>query len=274
MTSPEAMTPPAAAPGLWLPAGTLCRRELVRFFRQRNRVIGALGTPLVFWLLIGSGMGSSFRPAGAAAGSGYLQYFYPGTAMLIVLFTAIFCTISIIEDRREGFLQGVLVAPVSRTSIVLGKILGGTAIAFLHGVLFLALAPLTGLPAGAGHLVLAAGVLFAAAFGLTGLGFCFAWRSESVQGFHAVMNLVLMPMWLLSGALFPAAGAPVWLQWVMRLNPLTYALAALRQILGGGSPSPADPPIFASVTVTAAFGLAMLALAARIAGRVPRGGAV
>src|SRR5579859_6561056 len=132
-------------PGLMLPAMSLCRRELVRFLRQRHRIVGALGTPIVFWLLLGLGMGHSFRGTGAPGGENYLQFFFPGTLLMILLFTAIFSTISIIEDRREGFLQSVLVAPVSRLSIVLGKVLGGTALAFLQGLIFLILAPLVGL---------------------------------------------------------------------------------------------------------------------------------
>src|SRR5262245_11102954 len=106
---------------------TLWERELVRFFRQKSRVIGALAPPVLFWFLIGSGLGKSFRVAPMLESSGinYLQYFFPGTVTLIVLFTAIFSTISIIEDRREGFLQSVLVAPLSRASLVLGKIMGG-----------------------------------------------------------------------------------------------------------------------------------------------------
>src|SRR6201985_1503574 len=106
-------------PGLWLPALSLCKRELVRFLRQRHRIIGALATPIVFWLLIGGGMQHSFRSPGQTAGGGYMEYFFPGTILMILLFTAIFSTISIIEDRREGFLQSVFVAPVSRMSIVL-----------------------------------------------------------------------------------------------------------------------------------------------------------
>src|SRR5215207_9337281 len=109
LPAPVASAPPAPpGTGLWLPALSLARRELVRFLRQRHRVIGALATPIVFWLLIGGGMGRSF------AGGNYLQFFFPGTVLMILLFTAIFSTISIIEDRREGFLQSVLVAPVSR----------------------------------------------------------------------------------------------------------------------------------------------------------------
>src|SRR5215217_5600780 len=121
------------------PALSLCHRELVRFLRQRHRIIGELATPLVFWLLIGGGMNRSFAASGAGAGAGenYLQYFFPGTVLMILLFTAIFSTISVIEDRREGFLQGVLVAPVGRMSIVLGKVLGGTLLAFGQGLVFL-----------------------------------------------------------------------------------------------------------------------------------------
>ncbi len=120
--------------GLFLfPTVTLWQREIVRFYRQRNRIIGALLTPLVFWFLIGSGIGPSFRAGSSPNGVGYLEYFYPGTLILIMLFTAIFSTISIIEDRREGFLQSVLVAPISPGSIVCGKILGGTTLALMQG---------------------------------------------------------------------------------------------------------------------------------------------
>jgi len=118
-----------------LPIGTLWWRELVRFYRQRSRLFGALGTPLVFWLLIGSGIGTSFRPPAAPAEMNYLEYFYPGTIVLIILFTAIFSTISVIEDRREGFLLSVLVAPMSRSGLALGKIsvcLGGSSRRNLH----------------------------------------------------------------------------------------------------------------------------------------------
>src|SRR5215831_16778795 len=113
------------------PALSLCHRELVRFLRQRHRIVGALATPIVFWLLIGAGMNKSFR-SDAPGGENYLHYFFPGTILMILLFTAIFSTISVIEDRREGFLQGVLVAPVSRMSIVMGKLCGGAALAVLQ----------------------------------------------------------------------------------------------------------------------------------------------
>lgn len=225
-----------ARPSSWLAARSLAGRELVRFFRQRNRVFGAIGQPIVFWVLFGAGLGPSFRLGGGAAGDvRYGEYFFPGTLVLILLFTAIFTTISIIEDRREGFLQSVLVAPIPRWSMVLGKIAGGTVIAALQGLLFLALGLLLGPTLGfhfelsAVSIVGMAALVCLVAFALTGLGFVLAWRMESTQGFHAVMSLLLMPMWLLSGAFFPSADGV--LGWVVRLNPLTYGVAGLRRLL-------------------------------------------
>ncbi|MEE9225339.1 MAG: ABC transporter permease [Bacteroidota bacterium] len=214
-----------------LPVWTLLARELTRFYRQRSRVIGVIGSPLVFWLLIGFGLGDSFRPSAGTPGENYLEYFYPGTIVLIVLFTAIFSTISIIEDRREGFLQSVLVAPIPRSSLVLGKVLGGAVLAFLQGLIMLLLAPLVGFTISIASAVLIALILFMIAFALTGLGFLIAWHMDSTQGFHAIMNLVLIPLWMLSGALFPSSGAPKWLYWTMELNPLTYAVSGLRSAL-------------------------------------------
>src|ERR1043165_4306074 len=164
-------------------------------------------------------------------GENYLRYFFPGTVLMILLFTAIFSTISVIEDRREGFLQGVLVAPVSRMAIVMGKVLGGTLLAFGQGVIFLVLAPLVGIKLTSTAVVLALVAMFVISFALTALGLCIAWRMNSTQGFHAIMNLFLMPMWFLSGALFPVAGAWRGLQIVMQINPLTYGLAAIRRAM-------------------------------------------
>jgi ABC-2 type transport system permease protein len=255
--APEAsLRATSARPGFWLPLATLWWREMVRFYRQGSRVAGALGTPLLFWLLIGAGFGDSFRaggPAAPAGGMSYLAYLFPGTILLIVLFTAIFSTISVIEDRHEGFLLGVLVAPVSRSAVVLGKVLGGATLALLQGMTFLLLAPVTGIRLGAGQAIEAAAILFLISFAMTALGFYFAWRLDSVQGFHSIMNLVLMPMWLLSGALFPASGAHSWIGWVMRLNPLTYGNAALRRSLYASSL--AVPSMALSVGVMVAFGL-------------------
>jgi len=252
-----------------LPALTLWRREIVRFVRQPSRVVGALGQPLVFWLLLGGGLAASFHPAGSAPGTGYVEYFYLGIIVLIVLFTAIFATISIVEDRRAGFLQGVLVAPVSRAAIVLGQALGGTTLALLQAALFLVLAPLVGIHLTALGVAATLGVITLIAFALTSLGLLIAWRMSSTQGFHAIMNLLLLPIWLLSGAFFPATGAPGWLGWAMTLNPLSYGMAALRRTLYvEDAPMTAGlPPLGGSVFILAAFALAMFVGAWRTANR-------
>jgi ABC-2 type transport system permease protein len=244
---------------------SLWRREIVRFLRQRSRVIGALAQPVVFWLLLGAGLSPSFRPPGAPAGSGYLAYLFPGILALVLLFTAIFATISTVEDRHAGFLQGVLVAPVGRTAIVLGQTLGGTTLAVLQGILFLLLAPLAGVHPGAVGLLAAVAVMALVAFALTSLGLVIAWRMDSTQGFHAIMNLVLIPMWLLSGAFFPAEGVAAPLAWIMRLDPLTYGLAALRACLlpahTGG------PSLAVALAVTVAFAALACFAAVRTARR-------
>jgi ABC-2 type transport system permease protein len=243
---------------------TLWQRELQRFFRQRSRIAGALGTPLVFWLLLGSGVGRSISLPAQAGTTSYLEYFFPGTIVMILLFTSIFSTISIIEDRREGFLQAVLVAPVGRSTIVMGKMLGSTSLALIQGVLFLALGPFVGVAPAAIPMTIA--TLALVAFGLTGLGYVLAWSLDSTQGFHAIMNLFLIPMWLLSGAVFPASGAPAWLQWVIAINPLTYGVGLVRWALYGpesyaalGAPDP-----LLSLGVTAAFALFTFGLALRV----------
>src|SRR5213082_4159021 len=142
-----------------LAVATLWRREVIRFVRQRSRLVGALAQPFVFWLLLGGGLSPSFRPPGVAPGTSYLAYLYPGILALVLLFTAIFATISTVEDRHTGFLQGVLVAPVGRTAIVLGQALGGTTLAVGQGLLFLALAPVAGVHLDPARLVAATAVM-------------------------------------------------------------------------------------------------------------------
>jgi ABC-2 type transport system permease protein len=256
-----------------LPAVTLWWREMVRFFRQRDRVMGALGTPLVFWLLLGSGLGKSFSMPMAPEGHGYLEYFFGGTIVLVLLFTAIFSTISIIEDRREGFLQAVLVAPVGRFGLVLGKILGGTTLALVQGLVFVLLAPFIGLSLSVVSMIWLTLVMFLLSFALTGLGFLIAWRMDSTQGFHAIMNLFLIPLWLLSGAVFPASGAPAILRWAMMCNPVSYGVMAIRQGLYWNVPlaTAGLPSRETNLCVTAIFAVAMFLLSLRAARRTTRG---
>ncbi len=244
------------------PTLAMWRREVVRFYRQRNRIIGALATPFVFWLLIGSGLGPTFRLEGTEMS--YLQYFFPGTIVLIMLFTAIFSTISVIEDRREGILQSVLVSPTSGIAIALGKFLGGATLALLQGILFCLLAPFIGIPIGPAQWPLLLGIFFLVGLGMTGLGFLIAWPMESTQGFHAIMNVLLMPMWLMSGALFPAASG-TWVYWAMAVNPVTYSVALVRRVLYPVDPGVMNLPGWGlSLAVFGAFTLLTLWLSARM----------
>ncbi len=253
----------------WRPVATLWWREVIRFVRQRSRLFGSLAQPLVFWMLLGGGMNASFRPAAGAGGTNYVEYFYPGVMVMVLLFTAIFATISVVEDRREGFLQGVLVAPVSRAQIVFGQALGGTTLALVQGTIFLALAPLAGISLGVASVLGSVGVMFLLAFALTSLGLAIAWKMESTQGFHAIMNLLLMPIWFLSGAVFPVSGVPRALGWVMRLNPLTYGMAALRRALYSQNTLAVSalPALVPALAVTACFAAAAFLAAACMARR-------
>jgi len=232
------MTQSAAATGTaisvrtnpFLPAFTLWWREIVRFYRQPARVVGVIISPLLFWVVIGAGFGTSLQ-ARATGQENYLNYFFPGALIMIVLFTSIFTMMSVIEDRNEGFLLSVMVAPVHRSSIVLGKVLGGTTLSAIQGVLFLVFAPLIGIRIGVEQFLVVLLIVFLTAFSLTALGFAIAWRMESTQGFHAIINLFLIPLWLLSGALFPVSGASGWIRWLMQANPLTYGFDALQLVM-------------------------------------------
>ena len=246
-----------------LPIVSLWKRELVRFSRDRNRLYGSIGQPLVFWLLMGAGFKGSFMPAGLPNHVGYLEYIFPGTLLLILLFTAIFSTISVIEDRREGFLQSVLVAPISRTGLVMGKVMGGTTLALGESMVFLLFLIGLDIPVSLSSLLVTVGFLFLLGLSLTGMGFVIAWRMASTAGFHAVMNLFLLPMWLLSGAFFPVGGASPWLSWLMVINPLTYGMAGLRQAIYWSEPlKNADlPDMGLCVGITIGFALLTWGLA-------------
>lgn len=212
-----------AVPMLWW-------REVVRFYRQPSRFVSALISPLLFWFLIGSGVGRTF--SANSSSTHYLDYFFPGAILLVILFAAVFSTISIIEDRREGFLQSVMVAPVARASIPLGKILGSTTLAVFQSVLFIILALIMGLRLHGLQVAALFGAVLLSSLLFSTLGFLMAWQFRSIQGFHAVMNMLLMPMWFLSGALFPEDGAAGWIRFVMHINPLFYGHKLLCFALG------------------------------------------
>lgn len=242
-------------------------RDLVRFVRQRSRVVGSLATPVLFWFVLGSGLGRSFNGGGADADGGYLRYYFAGTIALIVLFTSIFSTISIIEDRREGFLQGVLASPASRVSIVLGKVLASTTLATVNAAIFLVLAPFAGVSLTPLTVLLTLLIIILIGIGLSGLGVLIAWSLDSTQGFHAIMNLVLVPMWLLSGAFFPATGAAAWVRALMAVNPLSYGVTMLRDALQDGR---LEAAAGRATLITIAFAAITVLLATALANRPMR----
>jgi ABC-2 type transport system permease protein len=252
---------------IWLPAASLWWREMVRFYRQRSRVVGVVLSPLVFWLLLGAGFGKSFRTGSVGAEQNYLEYFFPGALVMIILFTSIFTMMSVIEDRKEGFLLSVMVAPIHRSAIVLGKVLGGTSLSAIQGLIFLALAPAIGIRFGWDQFALIVLIVFLTAFALTALGFAVAWTLDSAQAFHAIVNLFLIPLWLLSGALFPVSGASGWIRALMRVNPLTYGVESLRAVLFPQMVSSDDFALSTSIGILAVFCATVFAAAYIIANR-------
>jgi len=245
------------------PIAALAGRDLRRFFRQPSRIVGSAAQPLILWVVLGAGLGGSFRPgatAGGGAGVGYLQYFYPGVVVLTLLFTAIFSTISVIEDRHHGFLQAVLAAPVPRASLVLGKTLGGVAIASVQAGILLALAPLAGFHAAEMNWPLLALAVPLSALVFTALGFAMAWWIDSTQGYHAVMSVALIPLWMLSGAMFPPSGDSRWIATLMAIDPMTYTVSAIRRGFHGAAMPAALVPGHGG----AATDLALIALAALV----------
>ena len=275
---------------------TLWKREMVRFFRQKNRVVSALVTPVLLWVGLGAGLDRAFIQGGGTAevihreaasgldaiaatsggeavgGVGYMAYFFPGTLSMILLFTAIFSTISVIEDRREGFLQGVLVAPIPRLSIVLGKVFGGASIAMIQALVFMLLWPMVGSFPGFGAALSAVCVLALLSVAMTAMGLCIAWPMDSTAAFHAVMMLFLMPMWFLCGAVFPVSTAMPWLRVLMWANPLTYGQAVLSRSLLGYDAVQTGLPLALDIVLMLLFTAGVLTLAVRLVGRPRKDG--
>lgn len=252
-------------------AVSLWKREMLRLARERMRWTGAVMQPLLFWFIIGSGMADSFAVPGRPDVDS-LKYFFPGILVMVVLFTSIFTTISVVEDRQAGFLQGVLVAPGSRLSLVIGKIAGVVTLTLLQCTVFVVLAPLAGFSLPEVRWGALAAVVIVAATGLTGGCFVMAWRLGSVQSYHAVMSVLLIPLWFLSGALFPPPDN--WIRGFMVVNPLTYAVDGVRGALSEdalgvqGVLGTRAGPLAESLLVLGLFAVAMVAAAA-IAARRP-----
>jgi ABC-2 type transport system permease protein len=227
----QAQVTPVAVPrrGVLLDARAIkivVQRDLIRTFQDRIRFVAALVQPLLFLFVLGSGLSSLTR---AATGSLDLRTFmFPGILATSTLFTAVFSAVSIVWDREFGFLREMLVAPVRRSSIILGKALGGAAVATLQGVIVLALAPLVHVPLSVGLVLTLLAEVFLLSFTLTSLGLAVVARIRQVQTVMGLMQVLLLPLSFLSGALYPLSGLPAWLSVAVRLNPLTYAVHPVR----------------------------------------------
>ncbi len=202
-------------------------RELLRFFYDRTRMVSQLIQPVLYLLVMGTGLGSLVAAGGG--GVNLKTFIFPGVIAMSVMFTGMFSAASIVWDREFGFMREMLVAPVSRTAIVVGKVLGGAVVATFQGVVILALAGLAGVPYDPVMLALLVVLMFAGAFTITAFGVVLAARIKKMQSFFGIMQMAMMPMMFLSGALFPLSGLPAWLSFLTRINPLTYAVDPLRR---------------------------------------------
>ena len=208
---------------------TIWRRELIRFAGDRAQIMMWLIQPLLFLFVLGSGLQS--LSAASTDGVDLKTFIFPGVLCMAVLFTAIFSAASLVWDRELGFLREMLVAPVSRTSIIIGKCLGGATIAASQGVIVLALAGLVDVPYDPLLILGVFGLLLLLAFTVTAFGVLVAVTIKQAQTFTWVMQMVVMPMFFLSGALYPVAGLPAWLEVLNRINPLTYAVDPMRHLV-------------------------------------------
>jgi ABC-2 type transport system permease protein len=208
--------------------GMVWERELIRFVRTRTRILSSFAQPILFLFVLGYGMSTL---VGTTGGFDFKKFVFPGIVAMTVVTTAIFSAISIVWDREFGFLREMLVAPVSRGELVIGKTLGGASVATVQGTIMLALAPLIGVHLTVLLVVEVIGLELLMAVALTTFGVFVASRIQRMEGFQVVMQLLLFPMLFLSGALFPLKGLPSWLAFITRINPLTYAVDPLRHVV-------------------------------------------
>ena len=207
----------------------LWQRQLKKYFRSRSRIIGSLGQPLLFMLAFGFGFGAIYSKAG---GGNYIQFLAPGIIAMSILFTSMFTGIEVIWDKQFGFLKETMVAPVTRFEIMLGRTLGGATVAVIQGTIVFGLAILVGFRP-TNLMIIPLGLVFAFLIGIlfTSIGTAIASRLDDMQGFQLIMNFLILPVFFLSGALFPLTGLPPVMQAIIRLDPLTYGVDGLRGTL-------------------------------------------
>jgi ABC-2 type transport system permease protein len=245
----------------WRPVYVICLREFIKFFREKSRLLGTLARPVLWLFVVGNGMSSLIRPQ---AGFSYLQFIFPGMIGMTILFSSIFSSISIVWDREFGFMKEMLVAPISRTSIVVGKAISGTFISVAQAIIILVLIPFLGIHITFMQFIEVVCVSVLVSFCITSMGILIAARLTSFDGFNIIMNFLVMPMLFLSGAMYPVTSMPSALRHLTQINPLTYGIDAFKHILLRNGTPPLGPEfsLILDIIVVTAISLIMITLAA------------
>ena len=246
---------------------TIWYRDILRFWHDRMRLVGSVTFPLLFLFVFGSGLGA--RMGALGPGIDFTQFIFPGIIGMTVLMSSFMAGVSVVWDREFGFLKEVLVAPISRASVAMGKTLGAATIALLQGIIILLFAPLIGVSLSIWTVLALLPLMFLLAVSLGSLGILLATRIRSMEAFQAVMQMLMFPMVFLSGAFFPLEGLPTWMSILVKINPATYGIAPIRQVMLGTASLPASSislfghtlSIWNDITILAVFGAAMILLA-------------
>ncbi len=246
---------------------TIWYRDILRFWHDKMRIIGSITFPLLFLFVFGSGL--STRMGFLSPGVDFTQFMFPGIIGMTVLMSSFMAGVSVVWDREFGFLKEVLVAPISRASVAVGKTLGAATVALLQGIIILLFAPLIGVSLSAWTVLALLPLMFLLATSIGSLGILLATRIRSMEAFQAVMQMLMFPMVFLSGVFFPLQGLPAWLNILVKLNPATYGIAPIRQVILGTTPGAPfginllghTMSLWDNVAVLAVFGAAMVLLA-------------
>lgn len=243
------------------PIYVICNREFIKFFREKSRLLGTLARPVLWLFVVGSGMSALIKPQ---AGFSYIQFIFPGMIGMTILFSSIFSSISIVWDREFGFMKEMLVAPISRISIVIGKAISGTFISVAQAVIILTFIPILGIHISVLQYVEVVAAAILVSFCITSLGILIAARLTSFDGFNIIMNFLVMPMFFLSGAMYPVSSMPPVLRECSHINPLTYGIDIFKHVLLRDSTPPLGPefPLLSDLLIVTVIAVLMITLAA------------
>lgn len=241
---------------------TLWLREVKRYLRDRTRIVSSFFQPLLWLVVFGTGIGAALRGGFQIAGVSYQQLIFPGIIAQTLLFTSMFMGISVIWDRDFGFLKEILVAPISRFSLFIGKMLGDSTDAIIQGIIVFAIAIPLGINFGVTEFLVCLPLMFLITIGLVSVGLVIASFMGSLESFGAIQSFINLPLFFLSGALFPVVGSKIeWLEIAARLNPLTYGVDALKTIILGSAYSPLQiQPLFVDIAIVGIFDLVMMTI--------------